>query len=208
MSGEYYAKYKVSVPEGAQGDWRVDRFVVSDEDAKFARLRAVFKGVREEVPAGQYTRLTLHATTIMSDTPAEVRDHLDIIYRARGRVLINGLGLGMCAQAVLNKPEVEHVTIVEKSADVIALVAPHYVERFGDRLTVIEADALEWRPPKGVRYGAVWHDIWAAQSSENLPDMVKLHRRYGRCADWQGSWCRWMCEDLRRRDREFEARHF
>ena len=195
-----YETYKVDVPLGERGDWRVDRFVVSEADSAFTRLRAAFKGSREEVPAGQYTRLTLHAATIMSDTPAEISDHLSFIYRAKGRVLINGLGLGMCAQAALRKPEVQRVTVIEKSADVIALVAPHYRERFDDRFTVIEADALTWTPPKGARYDVVWNDIWANQSSDNLPDMHRLHRRYGRRAGWVGSWCRWMCEDQRKRE--------
>jgi hypothetical protein len=31
--------------------------------------------------------------------------------------------------------------------------------------------------------------------------MEFLHRRYGRVADWQGSWCREECRDLARRYR-------
>lgn len=200
---EFLEKYQVDVPEGKSGDWRVERFVMSEEDAKFTRLRAAFKGPREEVPAGQYTRLMRGRTTVMSDTPAEIRDHLSFIYLAVGRVLINGLGLGMCAQAVARKENVEHVTVIERSEDVIKLVGPHYESRFGQKIEIIHADALQWTPPKGVRYGAVWNDIWDSQTSENLPDMHRLHRRYGRRADWVGSWCRWMCEDQRKRDAQF-----
>jgi spermidine synthase len=137
----------------------------------------------------------------MSDTPAEQDDHREFVQRARGRILINGLGLGMVLQACLERRKwqsdeyaVEHATVVEISPAVIALVAPHYQARYGDRLTIVQADALTWQPPKGERYAAVWHDIWPDICTDNLPQMHTLHRRYGRRADWQGSWARWICE--------------
>jgi spermidine synthase len=136
----------------------------------------------------------------MSDTVDEIRDHLGPIRRATGKCLVNGLGLGMVLQGMLNKPEVEHVTAIEISPDVIALVAPHYQERFGDRLTIIQADALVWRPSKGTRFNVVWHDIWDDMSEDNLPDMHKLHRSYGRRCDWQGSWGRDIIEANHRRN--------
>lgn len=61
-------------------------------------------------------------------------------------------------------------------------------------MQIINADAFAYKPPKSKRYGAVWHDIWANICADNLPEMHKLHRKYGRIADWQGSWCRWQCE--------------
>lgn len=124
------------------------------------------------------------------------RDHYPIVRRATGHVLLNGLGLGMVLGAVLQKEEVEQVTVIENSPDVIALVADHY--RIDPRVSIILADAFIWTPPKGAFYDCVWHDIWPAICSDNLPEMIKLHRKYGRRCDWQGSWCRAECE--RRRD--------
>jgi predicted membrane-bound spermidine synthase len=128
---------------------------------------------------------------IMSDTPAEVADHRELIHVASGSVLLNGLGLGVAARLILAKPVVTDVTIIELSPDVIKLVSPHISD---PRLTIIEADAFTWQPPRGKRFNAVWHDIWDDICSDNLPGMHKLHRRYGRRADWQGSWCRELCE--------------
>ena len=65
---------------------------------------------------------------------------------------------------------------------------------FDCKLNIICADALEWKPPKGTRYNAVWHDIWDNICGDNLDDMKKLHRKYGRRTNWQGSWCRDQCE--------------
>lgn len=190
--------YKVDVPEGQSGVWVVERFEVSAQDEKFGQLRAIVTGRGRFVPKGRYTRLMRNGVLVATDTPDEIRDHRFAIYRAIGQVLINGLGLGITVQAMLNRPEVEKVTVIEISPDVIALVGPHYQERFGDRLEIIEADAFTWKPPKGVRYSVVWHDIWDHICSGNLPEMHKLHRKYGRRADWQGSWCRYECEQQRK----------
>lgn len=189
---------KVGVPEGESGAWRVERFEVSAQAEAFGRMRAIATGRGRFVPRGHYTRLVRNGTLVATDTPDEIRDHRFAVYRARGQVLINGLGLGITLEAMLNKPEVGKVTVIEISPDVISLVAPHYQDRFGDRLEIIEADAFTWKPPKGVRYNVVWHDIWDHICSSNLPDMHRLHRKYGRRADWQGSWCRRECEQQRR----------
>lgn len=186
---------KVTVPEGQIGPWAVKRFEVDQESAAASQLRAMFKG-RGAVPAGTYTKLTRNGSIVMSDTPDEMRDHYDAVRKARGRVLINGLGLGMVLAAVLAKPEVERVTVVEIDADVIALVGEHYACA---RVEIVNASAFDYQPPKGVRYGAVWHDIWGDICSDNLPDMTTLKRKYGRRADWQGCWCEWECRAAKKR---------
>lgn len=192
----YLDKYKVDVPEGQQGHWKVERFTVTEEDTKWSRLRAAisYSSGGRSVEAGTYTRLARNGYVIMSDTYDEIRDHLAPIREAKGQCLVHGLGLGVVARAMLLKPEVDKVTVVEISQDVIDLVAPHYTEQFGDRVEVVCADALTWVSPKGTRYSVVWNDIWDNICSDNLPDMHKLHRRYGRKADWQGSWARYLCE--------------
>jgi spermidine synthase len=121
----------------------------------------------------------------MSDTNAEMRDHMQFVCQASGRVLINGLGLGMVLGAVLAKDSVTHVTVVELSQDVIDLVAAHYA---CDRLEVVCCSAFDYKPPKGLRYNAVWHDIWDDLCGDNLPEMTKLKRKYGSKTDWQGCW--------------------
>lgn len=181
----------VSVPEGASGSWRVERFTVSEEAAKMEAIRAIFTPGGRGVPAGDYTRLMRGGTVVMSDTPNEKRDHAWFVYQAKGRVLINGLGLGMVLGAILLKEAVTHVTVVEASEDVIQLVAPSYAD---PRVNIIHADAMKWKPPAGERYDTVWHDIWDDICADNLPEMATLHRRYGRRAAWQGSWARDLCK--------------
>jgi len=177
---------KVDVPEGESGDWKVSRATVSaDQAAPYNTTRP-----GRHLAPGTYTELAYCGGIVMSDTPAEIGDLHPLRGHLRGRLLFNGLGLGVAIQGALDKPEVEHVTVVELSKDVIALVAGHYESRHRGRLTVIHADALEWMPPKGARWDAVWHDIWPSICGDNWVTMSALHRRYGRRCDWQDSWCR------------------
>jgi hypothetical protein len=176
---------KVQLPPGERGRWRVEQF-----ETDRPCFGSMFSG--RPVPVGQrFTRLMRGNTLVMSDTPAEMRDHYEPVHKARGSCLINGLGIGMVLKAVLNKPSVTDVTVVELSQDVIDLVAPHYQD---PRVTVVCSDAMTYQPPRGKRYQMVWHDIWDDICADNLPQMHALHRKYGRRADWQGSWCRYQCE--------------
>lgn len=179
------------IPEGQSGPWRVERFAMTPDRAKLSALRD--RG--RYCPAGGYTRLTRNGVVVMSDTPAEIRDLRSFESAAVGSVLITGLGLGIATSLALAKSEVSDVTVVECSPDVIALVAPHIA---CDRLTVIEADAYQWTPPRGRQWHAAWHDIWDDICADNLEGMRRLHRRYSRRAVWQGSWCRYECERARR----------
>jgi len=191
-------KIDIDVPDGISGDWRVESFEVSSDDF-IQRLSAMKTG--RYVPGGTYKRLMCGDTCVMSNTPDEIRDFSDFVCTAKGDILVNGLGLGVLLKALLNKPDVLSVTVIEKSKDVIDLVSPSYKD---DRVTIINADAYEYQPPKGKRYYAVWHDIWNHICADNLDGMKKLHRKYGRRADYQESWCRYKCEQQKKaNDRYF-----
>jgi len=179
-----------TIPEGSSGDWSVQRFEMTEDQAILSMIR---DGPRR-CPAGSYTMLRRAGRLIMSDTPAELDDLRRFRLTARGSVLINGLGLGIAAKMALAKPEVTDVTVIELSSDVIALVAPHLA---CDRLTVVNACAYGWKPERGRRWDTVWHDIWDDICSDNLEGMKRLHRKYGRRSEWQGSWCRFQCERWR-----------
>jgi hypothetical protein len=212
MADWKWEDFKVDVPEGIVGKYQIKKFTVSKEDEDFGRMRAILSSSSRGrfCPAGTYTALKrigdrrgtvlktdsnseLAGTVVMSDTHDEIMYHIMAIQKAKGEILINGLGLGVVLNGCLNKPEVTHATVVEISQDVIDLVGPHYMKKFGDRLTIVHANAFDYKPPKGVRYGMVWHDIWDTICSENYDEMKKLHRKYGKICDWQWSWCRELC---------------
>lgn len=191
-------KINVNVPCGISGEWRVEEFTVSQKDANLFNMRASFHpGAREIVP-GKYKRLMRDRTVVMSNTPAEINDHRWFIDDAHGNILITGLGLGVVLTALLGKPDVKSITVIEISKDVIKLVSPTFKD--DKRVKIIHADALKWKPPKGVKYDFIWHDIWDNICSDNLVEMKKLHRKFGKRTKWQRSWCRALCERYSRRE--------
>lgn len=194
----WWERFKVDVPVGCCGAWRVERFVVDEAGSRWADLQDSLHGCGGRyVPPGTYTRLVrgggVWEETVMSDTPAEVGDFLEVVDRASGVCLVNGLGLGVVVNALLLKEEVERVDVVEISEEVISLVGAHWLGRFGGRLRIVCGDAFVWRPARGVVYDVVWHDVWDGICGDNLEGMKRLHRAYGRRARWQGSWARELC---------------
>uniref|UniRef100_A0A6M3L984 Methyltransferase n=1 Tax=viral metagenome TaxID=1070528 RepID=A0A6M3L984_9ZZZZ len=189
------SEYKSTIPEGVSGNWKVEKFIVSEFDEKLEIMRSMFSfsSRGRYTPQGDYTRLMRNGTCVMSDTPDELRDQRFAILEAKNHVLINGLGLGCIAELCLMKPEVSFVTVIEISEDVINLVGNYLKAKYPDKLNIVLADAMEFKPLKGAKFGMVWHDIWDNICSDNLPEMKKLHRKYGRYTEWQGSWCRERC---------------
>jgi hypothetical protein len=181
--------------------WRVEEFVVTPEQAEMNWLRSVVSRSSHGryVPAGTYRRLMRDGKTVMSDTPDELQDLWEFKRRAKGKVLINGLGLGCAVRMALAKPEVTHVAVIEIDQEVIDLVGPSL--NGGDRLQICCGDALTWRSFPGACWDVVWHDIWDDMCADNLVEMKLLHRRYGRRSGWQGSWGRANIEYDRRRYR-------
>ncbi len=182
---------KSTIPEGTSGNWKIDKFSIDPDRVGLMNLRALRDGHPQRViPLGDYTRLLYRplmggCNVVMSDTPAEAHEHNHAYHLAQGQVLINGLGLGFFLEAILKKSEVLHVTVIELSSDVIKLVGPTFAK---ERVAIVQADALEWRPVKAKRFDFVWHDIWRDICGDNKPEMTKLRRAYGRRTEHQACW--------------------
>lgn len=187
-------KIDVNVPDGQSGEWKIESFTVIEDDLLIFNLRASVRPGCRRMKPGTYKRLMRGREVIMSNTPAEIGDFLEFVYRAKrigGHILINGLGLGVVLKAILESDKVEKVTVIEKSIDVIKLVGPVFDQ--DERVYIIHDDAFKYKPQKGVRYSLVWHDIWDNICGDNLPEMTKLHRKYGGKTDFQDSWCKSLC---------------
>src|SRR5678815_2245408 len=107
---------KSTVPEGVSGEWKVKKYKYSNDNLfhSLYNLQLIRDGRPERViPNGEYTGLYHNRDVVMSDTPAEAHENNRFYEMATGKVLINGLGLGFVLQAILNKPDVTHVTVIE-----------------------------------------------------------------------------------------------
>jgi hypothetical protein len=179
------------------GTATITRFTLTREECRLHNLREALNYSGRRVQPGEYMRLNIQGHgLVMSNTPSEIGDHRGFLHSAYGKVLIAGLGLGFVVQALFERPEhilqslpLEHITVLEINPDVIALVAPRLLERYDGRLTVIQADALEWNPP-GASFDTAWYDIWDDICSDNKPQYTKLFRRWGRRVKLQQAWCK------------------
>ena len=157
-----------AIPAGRRGLWTVVKFRIA---ADFV-VPSPNSGRKVTLPVGTYTqlwRMTMakahypYGDLVMVDNPPELSTHLDFMLRARGRVLITGLGLGCVARGCLANPAVESVTIVERDPAVLALVAPWMPT---ERCTIVQADALEWCRRNDAPFDCAWHDLWSDPDKE------------------------------------------
>jgi hypothetical protein len=180
------------IPEGSAGLWRVERLQITPVTCDM--IKRVEK--REAVPGPlcllrRYTDSTLYTggEVVMDDSPHELKKHLNFVLRARGRVLVTGLGLGCVVRGLLARPAVQHVDVVERSQDVIDLVGPYMPA--SRRLAIHHADAFEFLRNPASDWDCAWHDIWtdtdAGEPSLQLAHALLQLQLHGRVR-WQGAW--------------------
>jgi len=186
-------KIDLNIPDSKSGDYVIHNFEVTEDRAASIKKYTNKYEPGREIPAGKYVRLMRKSedgqtVCVMSNTPAEIKDHEAFINMASGDILINGLGLGMCVQTLLKKESVRSITVIEKSWDVINLVRLTITDK---RVRVIKADAFEYQPDE--IYDFVWHDIWDDIFAGNLPQMQALFDKYKNFSAWQGAWAIGLC---------------
>lgn len=185
---------------GQKGPWTLETFDVSPREAQLHNLSTLQPGRSLwRIHAGRFKRL-MHAEreVVMSNTPMEVASNRQAYRHATGQVLINGLGMGMLLEAVLSKPDVTLVRVIEVDADLIALVGPHFEN--DPRVEIIHADAFAYQPAKGEVFDFVWHDIWDDICADNLEAMKRLTRKYRKPrAKAQACWSKDMILAMGRR---------
>lgn len=150
------------------GDFAISKFSVSSKD-----IRAMIDGI----PAGEYVKLTCNGDVVMSNTPMEERTNRRFVVSANGDVLIGGLGIGMIIMAIQDEPKVKSITVIEKSQEVIELVASKLP--FNDKVQIINADVFTWKPEKGQKFDCIYMDIWNWVNSDVWEEEMKpLKRKY------------------------------
>ena len=108
----------------------------------------------------------------MTLTPVDLDTSDEAIEAAHGRVVTFGLGLGYYTYMCAEKPEVESITVVERSADVIRLFKTHILPQFAhpEKVRIIEADAFEYAEHimPGEHFDLAFVDTWR-DASDGLP---------------------------------------
>lgn len=100
----------------------------------------------------------------MSTMPVELQSQEIGLRAAHGHTVVLGLGMGWLAANVAMHPDVDRLTVVERDPDVIGLIEDQGVftqlpETARRKVTVVEADALDWAPDAPV--DSLQADIWS-----------------------------------------------
>jgi len=180
---------------GESGDAKISHVSVTREDSLRTCLRP-----REYVSEGQYVQLHVNGVLMMSDTRHEHITNYTVVSKARGQVFIAGLGVGMICHAIADKSEVDRIVVIEKSQGVIDLVGP----TMPAKVEVIQGDVFEFKAAKGTKFDTIYFDIWPFITTDNLPEMGRLHRRFRKYLakdGWMQSWCRDRLKSQLRQER-------
>ena len=194
------ARVPDSVPEQSRGLWTIERWDYR-HDPDFARAI----GFDTQTRLRRLTMASLHnepGEVVMEDSYRELSRHLPIWLAAEGSVLVTGLGLGCVVRGLLAKPEVQHITVVERDQDVIDMVWPEFQAE--TRCMILKGDALTKEWPPGMKWDFAWHDIWSDPDKDE-PHLQCLHSklvvRYQKHCPLQGAWQfpRWMKRRVRQK---------
>ena len=137
-----------------------------------------FAALRQGIPQGDYIRLMVDGSLMMSNTPMEKRTSMDFVINAHGDVLICGLGIGLVIIPLLVRDNVKSITVLEKYQDVIDCVLPQIEKHdVNGKLKVIHQDCFEFTTKD--KYDTIFIDIWAYVNSDVYKEeMQPLKRKY------------------------------
>lgn len=160
------------------GDWELRLESYEPYRAVVCDDMIVRDGLYEVIPLGFFTERFDFPAVLecgnewMTLTPVDLDTCEEAIAAAHGKVVTFGLGLGYYAYMVARKEEVESITVIEKSPDVIRLFKKHIFPYFEnkEKVRIINADAFEYAekemPAEGYDYAFV--DTWR-DASDGAP---------------------------------------
>jgi hypothetical protein len=196
IDGSSYYLNAARVPLSLQpqqfGNWQIDRFALPEK----ARLGMPWKDytlLRHKIfPKMDYSNMHLIADDgsmldlVMEDSTRELRRHLPIWLKARGRVLKTGLGLGCVVRGFLANPAVTHVDVIEIDADIIRVIGEEFANN--PKVSIYHGDALTYEFAEPIKWDFAWHDIWTEENKGLQVEHMKLIKRFDKVAQNQGAW--------------------
>ena len=143
----YYKNIKIENVK--DGDWELRTECYPAYRGFIAGDMEIFSDFKEIPPLGFFPEDFYFPAVLeggnewMTLTPVDLDTSEEAIAKARGRVVTYGLGLGYYAYMVSEKPDVDSITVIEKSPDVIALFKKHILPQFRhkDKVRIIESDS-------------------------------------------------------------------
>ena len=186
-SDPYYKN--ISIPEKKLGKWELKRERLKPGEAFVCRDLLVTDDGRMIPQLGFFDREFVYPAVLeggrewMTLMPKETVTTEPAVERAHGKVLTYGLGLGYFAYRASEKENVDSVTVVELSPDVIELfktfILPQFPHR--DKINVVCSDAFEYAEKRAPaeKYDFVFADFWHdAGDGRDLMLKMKEYEKY------------------------------
>lgn len=178
----YYVNIKI--PNVKKGNWELK----SESYLPYRGVIAadiIFDGFREIPPLGFFTEEFSFPAVLedgnewMTLTPVDLDTCDEAIDKAHGKVVTFGLGLGYYAYMVSCKENVESITVVEKSEDVIALFREYVLPQFShpQKVNIVNADAFEYAESvmPGEGFDLAFVDTWR-DASDGAPMYERMKK--------------------------------
>lgn len=181
----------LKIPEGKHGKFAVRHrhYAIGSRFSTASARTAIFaQHVPVDVIATEAVvvhELREHDNVWMTDLPIEQAQIDPMLDPMRGRVLVGGLGLGYAAQVLARKPAVREIVVIEKSTEVIELVARHIKGTGRRKVRTIEADLHKWLTQnQHEQFDWAFYDIWAPDGERTFFEhVVPLRQKTGQICD-------------------------
>lgn len=181
-------RIKISLPDNTIGDWCIHNYSCSLMDIFNHFSPGTSKSHIGDEDFLEYTVLS-HKDfgLVMVDSHKEFKEHELLWNNAKGNILIGGLGVGMVNEKLINMPNINSITIVEKSEEVIELVWPYCKK--DERFTLVQADIDAWSVPSNSYWDYAWFDTWLSTVNVELGEYSRaLVEKYSIFCKKMGFW--------------------
>lgn len=146
-----------------------DEIKVDSKDYKEVTPIAYFP---QQVP---FLSLSYKNEVWMSITPNEIETMQPAIDRARGNVLVMGLGLGYYPYMISLLKQVKHIYVLEIDKNIIDIfnkcIFPHFPHQ--NKIHIIHGDAIEYLKDNPIHFDTTFVDIWH-NPIDGLPLYLKI----------------------------------
>ncbi len=121
----------------------------------------------------------------MVDDPPHWRAMEIYAEQSKGKVLTTGLGLGLILQAMKGNRNIESITVIERSEEVVQLVEPYLP--ILPEFTIVLDDFYEFVESDNTQWDTIIVDLWVAHGAEEklhvyyhnvIPTAVMLRAKY------------------------------
>ena len=181
LNNPYYKNIKIPEIKDANWEFRLEEY--APYRGVIANDMEIFDDFKEIPPLGFFSERFKFPAILeggnewMTLTPIDLDTCEEAIELAHGKVVTFGLGLGYYAYMASEKEEVDSVTIVELSPDVIRIFEKHILPQMPNKhkIKIVNADAFEYAEkimPKE-KFDIAFVDTWR-DASDGAPMYSKM----------------------------------